>query len=138
MTRWSPPSRKRLPGIQVGTGTGGASEMGPLITREHRDRVAGYLALTPSEGAEVRVDGREDRAADRPGFFLGASLLDRVQPGSRAHVEEIFGPVLSVVRVDTYEQAMEVVGSTHTATARPSSRAMVAWRAVSSKRFRPA
>jgi malonate-semialdehyde dehydrogenase (acetylating)/methylmalonate-semialdehyde dehydrogenase len=103
---------ERLPNIQVGTGAGGASEMGPLITREHRDRVAGYLADAPAEGAEVRVDGRDNPASDRQGFFLGASLLDRVQPGSRAHVEEIFGPVLSVVRVDTYEQAMEVVGST--------------------------
>jgi malonate-semialdehyde dehydrogenase (acetylating)/methylmalonate-semialdehyde dehydrogenase len=103
---------ERLPAIQVGTGTGGASEMGPLITEAHRDRVAAYLADAPAEGAEVRVDGRDNPAADGPGFFLGASLLDRVQPGSRAHVEEIFGPILSVVRVDTYEQAMEVVGST--------------------------
>jgi malonate-semialdehyde dehydrogenase (acetylating)/methylmalonate-semialdehyde dehydrogenase len=101
----------RLPAIEVGTGTGGASEMGPLISEQHRDRVAGYVAEAPSEGAEVRVDGREP-AASRPGFYLGASLLDHVQPGSKAHLEEIFGPVLSVVRVDTYEQAMEVVGAT--------------------------
>src|SRR6195952_3466344 len=71
---------ERLPAIQVGTGTGGASEMGPLITKEHRDRVAGYLADAPAEGAEVRVDGRDDPASDLPGFFLGASLLDRVRP----------------------------------------------------------
>ncbi len=102
---------QRLPNIAVGTGVGGASEMGPLITEQHRDRVAGYVAEAPSEGAEVRVDGREP-AASRPGFYLGPSLLDRVRPGSKAHIEEIFGPVLSVVRVDTYEQAMEVVGAT--------------------------
>jgi malonate-semialdehyde dehydrogenase (acetylating)/methylmalonate-semialdehyde dehydrogenase len=101
----------RLPDIQVGTGTGGASEMGPLITAQHRDRVAGYVEGAPAEGAQVRVDGRQEPAASRPGFYLGASLLDHVQPGSRAHLEEIFGPVLSVVRVGTYEQAMEVVGS---------------------------
>jgi malonate-semialdehyde dehydrogenase (acetylating)/methylmalonate-semialdehyde dehydrogenase len=101
---------ERLPGIQVGTGTGGASEMGPLITAQHRDRVAGYLAQAPEEGAQVRVDGRQVPAADGPGFYLGASLLDHVKPGSKAHQDEIFGPVLSVVRVDTYEQAMRVVG----------------------------
>jgi malonate-semialdehyde dehydrogenase (acetylating)/methylmalonate-semialdehyde dehydrogenase len=101
---------ERLPGIQVGTGTGGASEMGPLITAQHRDRVAGYLAQAPEEGAQVRVDGRQVPAADGPGFYLGASLLDHVKSGSKAHQDEIFGPVLSVVRVDTYEQAMRVVG----------------------------
>ncbi len=103
---------ERLPAIQVGTGTGGASEMGPLITAQHRDRVAGYVAGAADEGATVRVDGREAPASSRPGFFLGASLLDHVKPGSKAHIDEIFGPVLSVVRVDTYEQAMDVVGST--------------------------
>jgi malonate-semialdehyde dehydrogenase (acetylating)/methylmalonate-semialdehyde dehydrogenase len=102
---------QRLPRIQVGTGTGGASEMGPLITAAHRDRVAGYLALAPDEGAEVLVDGRDVPAAARPGFYLGASLIDHVTPGSRVHLEEIFGPVLSVVRVDTYDEAMRVVGS---------------------------
>ena len=86
--------------------------MGPLITAQHRDRVAGYVADAPSEGAQVRVDGRDVPAASRPGFYLGASLLDHVQPGSKAHVEEIFGPVLSVVRVDTYDEAMVVVGAT--------------------------
>ncbi len=103
---------ERLPNIQVGTGTGGANEMGPLITAQHKDKVAGYVAGAPEEGATVVVDGRESPAAERDGFFLGASLLDHVQPGSKAHVDEIFGPVLSVVRVDTYEQAMEVVHST--------------------------
>jgi malonate-semialdehyde dehydrogenase (acetylating)/methylmalonate-semialdehyde dehydrogenase len=103
---------ERLPSIEVGTGTGGASEMGPLITAQHRDRVAGYVAGAPADGAQVRVDGREAPATKRPGFFLGASLLDHVQPGSPAHVEEIFGPVLSVVRVDTYEQAMKVIEAT--------------------------
>ena len=103
---------ERLPKIQVGTGTGGASEMGPLITAQHKDKVAGYLAGAPEEGATLRVDGRQAPASQRDGFYLGASLIDHVQPGSKAHVEEIFGPVLSVVRVETYEAAMEVVHST--------------------------
>jgi malonate-semialdehyde dehydrogenase (acetylating) / methylmalonate-semialdehyde dehydrogenase len=102
----------RLPSIQVGTGTGGASEMGPLITPQAKERVASYIEGAPAEGATVLVDGRESPAAQRDGFYLGASLLDHVRPGSKAHVEEIFGPVLSVVRVDTYDEAMEVVHST--------------------------
>jgi malonate-semialdehyde dehydrogenase (acetylating)/methylmalonate-semialdehyde dehydrogenase len=102
---------QRLPNIQVGTGTGGASEMGPLITAQHRDRVAGYLEQAPQEGAQVLVDGRTTEAAQRTGFYLGASLIDHVQPGSRVHQEEIFGPVLSVVRVDTYDEAMTVIGA---------------------------
>ncbi len=103
---------ERLPGIEIGTGTGGAAEMGPLITAAHRDRVASYVEDAPGEGAQVRVDGRSAPAASRPGFYLGASLLDHVRPGSRAHTEEIFGPVLSVVRVDTYDEAMAVVDAT--------------------------
>ena len=74
--------------------------MGPLITREHRDRVASYVANAPKEGATVAVDGRKDPVSKRDGFFLGASLLDHVKPGMRCYDDEIFGPVLSVVRVE--------------------------------------
>ncbi len=84
--------------------------MGPLITREHRDRVASYVTSAASEGATVAVDGRQhDAASRRAGFFLGPSLLDRVQPGMRCYRDEIFGPVLSVVRVDTYDQALRII-----------------------------
>ena len=85
------------------------NEMGPLITREHRDRVASYVANASSEGATVAVDGRQDPACHRAGFFLGTSLLDRVEPGMRCYRDEIFGPVLSVVRADTYDRALRII-----------------------------
>ena len=100
--------KERLPKLKVGPGTDPAAEMGPLITREHRDKVAGYLEGAPAEGATVVVDGRQ---ADLPkdGFFLGVSLIDNVKPGMASYDEEIFGPVLAVVRLDTYEQAVELI-----------------------------
>jgi malonate-semialdehyde dehydrogenase (acetylating)/methylmalonate-semialdehyde dehydrogenase len=83
--------------------------MGPLISREHRDKVAGYLADPGT--AEVVVDGRDAPVSSGPGFFLGASLVDKVETGSPLYTDEIFGPVLSVVRVDTYEEALDLVNS---------------------------
>jgi malonate-semialdehyde dehydrogenase (acetylating) / methylmalonate-semialdehyde dehydrogenase len=100
--------RDRMAKIRIGSGMDESSEMGPLITREHRDRVAGYLKDAPAEGATVLVDGRGKEEA---GFFLGTSLLDHVKPGMRCYDDEIFGPVLSVVRVDSYEQALHLVNS---------------------------
>ena len=99
---------KRLPMIEVGPGTQPSAVMGPLITAEHRDKVASYLAGAPGEGASVVVDGR---TAELPkqGFFLGVSLIDHVKPGMKCYDDEIFGPVLSVVRVDTYEQAVGLI-----------------------------
>jgi malonate-semialdehyde dehydrogenase (acetylating) / methylmalonate-semialdehyde dehydrogenase len=82
--------------------------MGPLITREHRDKVASYLDVAAEEGATIVVDGRAQRF-DGDGFFLGLSLVDHVQPWTRMHTEEIFGPVLSVLRVDTYAEAVQMV-----------------------------
>ena len=98
----------RLPKIKVGPGTDTTAEMGPLITGEHRDKVASYLAGAAGEGATVVVDGRE---ADVPsqGFFLGVSLVDNVKPGMKVYDEEIFGPVLVVTRVETYEAAVALV-----------------------------
>jgi malonate-semialdehyde dehydrogenase (acetylating)/methylmalonate-semialdehyde dehydrogenase len=81
--------------------------MGPLVTKEHRDRVASYVEGAPGEGAEVLVDGREDVPAD--GFFLKPTLLDGVKPGMKAYEDEIFGPVLGVTRVDTYDEAVRLV-----------------------------
>jgi len=100
----------RMPKVKVGPGTDPDAEMGPLITGEHRDKVASYLAGAPAEGATVVVDGRE---ADLPtdGYFLGVSLIDQVKPGMKVYDEEIFGPVLSVVRVDTYEEAVDLINS---------------------------
>jgi len=83
--------------------------MGPLISKEHRDKVAAYVENAPKEGATVVVDGREDPVSQREGFFLGTSLLDNVKPGMKCYDDEIFGPVLGVVRVKTYEEALKLV-----------------------------
>jgi malonate-semialdehyde dehydrogenase (acetylating) / methylmalonate-semialdehyde dehydrogenase len=100
----------RIPKIAVGPGSDPGSEMGPLITREHRDRVAGYVGAGAAEGAEVVVDGREQHF-DGDGFFLGLSLLDHVNTDMSCYRDEIFGPVLSVMRVDTYAEALQVVNT---------------------------
>lgn len=101
--------RERMPKVKVGAGTEEGAEMGPLITREHRDKVASYVANAPHEGATVLVDGRNDPVSAREGFFLGTSLLDHVKPGMKCYDDEIFGPVLGVVRVSTYDEALELV-----------------------------
>jgi malonate-semialdehyde dehydrogenase (acetylating)/methylmalonate-semialdehyde dehydrogenase len=98
----------RLDKVRIGAGADPDSEMGPLITREHRDKVASYVDGATSEGATVVADGREQRF-DGDGFFLGVSLVDHVRPGMKVYDDEIFGPVLSVVRVDSYEQALALV-----------------------------
>jgi malonate-semialdehyde dehydrogenase (acetylating) / methylmalonate-semialdehyde dehydrogenase len=100
--------KERLPSVKVGDGANPDSEMGPLITREHRDRVASYLDSGREQGATVVADGRES-APDGDGFFLGVSLLDRVTPEMDAYKDEIFGPVLVVTRVDTYDEAVRLV-----------------------------
>jgi malonate-semialdehyde dehydrogenase (acetylating)/methylmalonate-semialdehyde dehydrogenase len=100
----------RIPKVKVGPGMDPESEMGPLITREHRDRVASYLDSGPAQGARVVADGREHELyRDSPGFFLGPSLLDGVTPDMHAYRDEIFGPVLSVTRAETYDQAVDLV-----------------------------
>jgi malonate-semialdehyde dehydrogenase (acetylating)/methylmalonate-semialdehyde dehydrogenase len=98
---------KRIPKVRVGDGMDPSSEMGPLVTAEHRDRVASYVENAPGEGATVVVDGREGVPPE--GFFLNPSLLDGVTPGMNAYVDEIFGPVLGVTRVATYEEAVRLV-----------------------------
>jgi malonate-semialdehyde dehydrogenase (acetylating)/methylmalonate-semialdehyde dehydrogenase len=100
--------KERLPRLRIGPGTDPGNEMGPLITREHRDKVASYLERAPGEGATLVVDGR---AAELPadGFFLGVSLLDDVREDMACYRDEIFGPVLDVVRVDSYDEALRLV-----------------------------
>jgi malonate-semialdehyde dehydrogenase (acetylating)/methylmalonate-semialdehyde dehydrogenase len=98
----------RIPDVVVGPGTDPASMMGPLITREHRDRVRSYVAGAAAEGATVVVDGSEHEG---DGFFLGCSLLDGVEPGMKAYDDEIFGPVLGVVRVATFDEAVALVNA---------------------------
>jgi malonate-semialdehyde dehydrogenase (acetylating) / methylmalonate-semialdehyde dehydrogenase len=101
--------KERIPNVKVGDGMDPSSEMGPLVTGEHRDRVASYVENAAGEGATVVVDGREDAPAD--GFFLNPSLLDRVAPGMRAYDDEIFGPVLGITRVSTYDEAIRLVNA---------------------------
>jgi malonate-semialdehyde dehydrogenase (acetylating)/methylmalonate-semialdehyde dehydrogenase len=104
---------ERMEKLVIGPGTDPTSEMGPLITGQHRDKVASYVAGAEAEGATVVVDGRtlalDGPAAD--GFFIGASLVDNVRPGMSVYDDEIFGPVLSVVRVDTYAEAISLVNA---------------------------
>jgi len=90
------------------TDTGADVDMGPLITRQHQQRVAGYLDVARGEGATVALDGREIPAAQSDGFFVGPSVVDHVKPGSRMWKEEIFGPVLSVVRVADIDEALNI------------------------------
>jgi malonate-semialdehyde dehydrogenase (acetylating) / methylmalonate-semialdehyde dehydrogenase len=101
--------KERMARIRIGPGVEDGNEMGPLITREHRDRVASYMDIAKSEGATVVVDGREHPAATREGFFLGTSLLDGVEPGMSCYEDEIFGPVLGIVRARTYQEAVDIV-----------------------------
>jgi malonate-semialdehyde dehydrogenase (acetylating)/methylmalonate-semialdehyde dehydrogenase len=100
----------RIPAITVGPGSDPRSEMGPLVTDEHRTRVTSYLEDNALGGADLVVDGRK-AAAPSDGYFLGCSLIDRVQPGMRVYDEEIFGPVLSVVRVADYDEAIALVNA---------------------------
>ncbi len=102
---------QRLPKITVGPGHEEGVEMGPLITREHRDKVASYLDSSVSQGATLRADGRQHVLYDRDagGFFLGVSLIDNVTPEMECYRNEIFGPVLEVVRVPDYPSALKLV-----------------------------
>ena len=102
----------RVRGLKVGPGTDPEAEMGPLVTGAHRDKVAGYIDQGVAEGAELVVDGRGLRLQGyENGFFLGGSLFDRVTPDMRIYKEEIFGPVLSVVRADSFDTALDLVNS---------------------------
>lgn len=93
--------------MSVGATDGGAAvDMGPVISAEHRDKVAGYLDIGKTEGATIALDGRKD--APKDGFFLRPSVIDHVQPQMRVAREEIFGPVLSVIRSETMEAALAV------------------------------
>jgi malonate-semialdehyde dehydrogenase (acetylating)/methylmalonate-semialdehyde dehydrogenase len=99
----------RIPNVVVGPGVEPASMMGPLITSQHRDRVLSYVAAAEDEGARVVVDG--STAPGGNGFFMGCALIDGVEPGMSVYDDEIFGPVLSVVRVADYDQAVALVNA---------------------------
>ncbi len=99
----------RIPGVRVGPGTEPDSEMGPLITGEHRDRVASFIEAAPGEGATVVVDGRPLNTDG--GFFINPTLIDNVRPGMACYDHEIFGPVLSVMRVRGYEDGVATINA---------------------------
>ena len=101
--------KERMTKIKVGPGMEEGNEMGPLISREHRDKVASYVAGAEKEGAKLTVDGRLEPSSRGDGFFLGTSLIDNVKPGMKCYEDEIFGPVLGVVRVQTYEEALRMI-----------------------------
>jgi malonate-semialdehyde dehydrogenase (acetylating)/methylmalonate-semialdehyde dehydrogenase len=96
--------------LRIGAGTDAGVEMGPLVTREHLDRVRGYIETGVREGATLVVDGRRHKVPDQ-GFYLGATLFDRVTPQMRIYQEEIFGPLLVVVRVPDFDAALQLVNA---------------------------
>ena len=101
--------RERIPNIKVGPASDDSNEMGPLITAEHRDKVVGYIESAGRDGASVVVDGRT--GVPKQGYFVNPSLIDHVRPGMSCYDDEIFGPVLSVVRVSGYEDGLDVINS---------------------------
>lgn len=107
--------RERIARLRIGNGAGddaGEPDMGPLITRAHRDKVSEYVDIAERDGAEIVVDGRGLTVdGHEDGFFFGPTLLDRVPTSSRAYTEEIFGPVLSVVRVPSFQAGVDLINS---------------------------
>jgi malonate-semialdehyde dehydrogenase (acetylating) / methylmalonate-semialdehyde dehydrogenase len=99
----------RIEHLQMGDGMKEGVELGPLVTKAHLDRVTSYLQHGQSEGAELLVDGRENALTKGEGFFLGASLFDHVKPEMKIYREEIFGPVLGIVRASDFETALQLI-----------------------------
>jgi len=95
--------------LKVGPGTDNNNDMGPLITAEHRDKVRSYIDIGEEEGAQVVVDGRQHEITKSSGYFLGPTLFDHATPEMRVYKEEIFGPVLTMTRVDTFDQAVKLI-----------------------------
>jgi malonate-semialdehyde dehydrogenase (acetylating)/methylmalonate-semialdehyde dehydrogenase len=102
---------ERIGRLTVGDGRR-SCDMGPLVTREHRDKVASYIEIAENDGAKVVVDGRGINVdGDANGFWLGPTLIDQVPTTSKVYTEEIFGPVLSIVRVKTYEEGVHLINN---------------------------
>jgi malonate-semialdehyde dehydrogenase (acetylating) / methylmalonate-semialdehyde dehydrogenase len=103
---------QRIQKLQMGDGMKEGSELGPLVTKAHLDRVTSYVQHGQSEGAQLVVDGRNHALTDKPnenGFFLGACLFDHVKPEMKIYREEIFGPVLGIVRANNFETALQLI-----------------------------
>ncbi|SJM63865.1 CoA-acylating methylmalonate-semialdehyde dehydrogenase [Gulosibacter sp. 10] len=102
---------ERMGKLRVGDGRRGC-DMGPLVTQQHRDKVAGYIEIAEQDGAKVVVDGRGIEVdGEAGGYWLGPTLIDQVPTDSKVYTEEIFGPVLSVVRVKTFDEGIELINS---------------------------
>ncbi len=99
----------RIEKLQVGDGMKEGAELGPLVTKAHLERVTGYVQLGTEEGAQLVVDGRSHALTRGDGFFLGACLFDHVKPEMRIYREEIFGPVLGIVRTNNFETALKLI-----------------------------
>ncbi|BDS49332.1 MULTISPECIES: CoA-acylating methylmalonate-semialdehyde dehydrogenase [Rhodoluna] len=103
--------KERMSKLRTGDGRRGC-DMGPLVTKVHRDKVASYIDIATEDGATVVVDGRNDKFdGAENGFWLGPTLIDKVPTSSKVYTEEIFGPVLSIVRVHTYEEGVELINN---------------------------
>jgi malonate-semialdehyde dehydrogenase (acetylating)/methylmalonate-semialdehyde dehydrogenase len=100
---------ERIEKLVIAPGMEKNSDMGPLVTKVHLDRVSGYLETGKNEGAELVVDGRRSALPKGEGFFLGATLFDHVKPEMRIYREEIFGPVLGLVRASNFETALKLI-----------------------------
>jgi malonate-semialdehyde dehydrogenase (acetylating)/methylmalonate-semialdehyde dehydrogenase len=102
---------ERMSKLRTGDGRRGC-DMGPLVTREHRDKVASYIDIAVTDGARVVVDGRnQEFDGDANGFWLGPTLLDQVPTTSKVYTEEIFGPVLSIVRVKSFDEGVALINA---------------------------
>ncbi|MCD8512866.1 MAG: CoA-acylating methylmalonate-semialdehyde dehydrogenase [Nitrincola sp.] len=101
--------KDRMKTLKVGAYSDSSNDFGPLITAAHQAKVEGYIQSATEEGAVLVVDGRNPSVTDKNGFFVGGTLIDHVKPGMRCYDEEIFGPVLVVVRVDSMQQAMDLI-----------------------------
>jgi malonate-semialdehyde dehydrogenase (acetylating)/methylmalonate-semialdehyde dehydrogenase len=103
--------KTRAEALRIGVGTRNDVDMGPLVTAAHREKVASYIEIGVNEGAKLVVDGRKHPVASDKGFFLGGTLFDNVTPSMRIYKEEIFGPVLVVVRVPDLKAAVELINA---------------------------
>jgi malonate-semialdehyde dehydrogenase (acetylating)/methylmalonate-semialdehyde dehydrogenase len=102
--------KERAEALSIGNITESGAQLGPVISEKSRQRIAGFVERAPGEGADVVLDGRR-HAARGAGWYFGPTIIDNVKPGMTAHRDEIFGPVLSIVRVDSYEEAIAVISA---------------------------
>ncbi len=97
--------------LRVGAGRSSNSEMGPLVSKDHLHKVSDYIDSGIEEGAKILIDGRSKASLPEDGYFIGGTLFDNVEPGMKIHKEEIFGPVLSVVRVNSLDEACDIINA---------------------------